>query len=68
VNGCGEANDSLCDPGTLNRARQDLYGVVPLEHQGNAAVFDNGGDPITWTGITNPFGFQAREGRWCLSS
>jgi hypothetical protein len=47
ANGCGEPNHAACDPGTLNRARQDLYCVVPLQHHGNAAVFDNGGDVIT---------------------
>jgi hypothetical protein len=56
VNGCGEPDGSLCDPGTLNRARQDLYGVVPLQHQGNAALFRSGYE-VTWTGIANPFGF-----------
>jgi hypothetical protein len=56
VNGCGEPDSSLCEPGTLNRARQDLYGVVPLHHQANAALF-RGGYEVTWTGIANPFGF-----------
>jgi hypothetical protein len=61
VKRCGEPDDVLCDPGTLDRVRQDLYGVVPLQHQANANVFDNGGDSVTWTGIENPFGFTADE-------
>lgn len=56
VDGCGEPDGSLCDPGTLNRARQDLYGVVPLQHQSNAALLRSGYE-VTWTGIANPFGF-----------
>jgi hypothetical protein len=57
INGCGEVGDVLCEAGSLDRARQDLYGVVPLQHQGNTNSFENGGDPIVWTGIENPFGF-----------
>jgi hypothetical protein len=57
ISGCGEPNDVLCDPGSINRTRQNLYGVVPLRHQGNANVFYGGGDPVVWTGIANPFGY-----------
>jgi hypothetical protein len=56
INGCGEPEGSPCEPGTPSRARQDLYGVVPLHHQANAAIFRSGYE-VTWTGIDNPFGF-----------
>ena len=59
-NGCGEPTDILCDPGSQDRARQDLYSIVPLQHQTNADHFD-GSYSATWTGISNPFGFQAGD-------
>ena len=36
INGCGKPGSILCNPGTLDGARQDLYGVAWLRHQGNA--------------------------------
>jgi hypothetical protein len=54
INGCGEPEGSPCEPGTPSRARQDLYGVVPLHHQANAAIFRSGYE-VTWTGIDNPW-------------
>ena len=38
------------------RVRQDLYGVVPLQHQVNANFLRNGYGVI-WTGISNQFGY-----------
>jgi hypothetical protein len=58
--GCGEGNDALCNPGTLDRARQDLYGVVPLTHQCGANLFRSGYQ-VTWPDISNPFGFAAGQ-------
>lgn len=55
INECGDADGSPCAPGSRSRARQDLYGVVPLHSQTNAAVFRSGHE-VTWTGIDNPFG------------
>ena len=60
ANGCGKPHRSLGHPGTLDRARQDLYGTVPLMHQGDAA-FLKSGKTATWTGIANPFGYTAGE-------
>jgi hypothetical protein len=58
---CGERNDDvLCDPGTLHRARQDFYGVVPLTHQCGANLFRSGYQ-VTWPAISNPFGFAAGQ-------
>lgn len=56
--GCGEHSDGLCAPGTPDRARQDLCGLVPLTHQCGANLFGSG-FRVTWPGISNPFGFEA---------
>jgi hypothetical protein len=59
-NGCGEPDSPLCDSGTTDRARQDLYGIVPLQHQCSANLFRRGYE-VTWTGIRNPFGYAAGQ-------
>lgn len=59
-NTCGEHSDALCTPGTLDRARQDLYGTVPLAHQCGANLFRRG-HRVTWPEISNPFGFAAGQ-------
>jgi hypothetical protein len=58
--GCGDPDGVLCDPGTLDRVRQRLNGVVPLLHQGDANLFVDG-ESATWTGIANPFGYTAAQ-------
>jgi hypothetical protein len=60
VRDCGASDGSLCEPRSIHRTRQDLYGVVPLQHQCNANLFRSGHE-ITWTGIRNPFGYTARQ-------
>ena len=58
--GCGEPDGSPCEPRSIHRGRQDLYGVVPLQHQCDANLFRSGHE-ITWTGIRNPFGYTAGQ-------
>jgi hypothetical protein len=58
--GCGEPDGSLCDIHSIDRARQELYGRVPLQHQCGANLFREG-YKATWTGIANPFGYTAGQ-------
>ena len=58
--GCGEPGDVLGEPGTISRVRQNLYGIVPLLQQGDAALFKDG-ESATWTGIDNPFGYTSGQ-------
>lgn len=60
ASGCGEPDDVLCDASAIPRARQELYGVVPLLQQGGANLFKRG-ESATWTGIANPFGYTAGQ-------
>ena len=39
---------------TLDGVRQQLYGVVPLQHQCNSGTI---GDPVTFDGTPNPWGY-----------
>jgi hypothetical protein len=39
TNECGEPNNALGDVNSIQHARQENWGKVPLQHQGNAAVF-----------------------------
>jgi len=39
---------------TLDGVRQQLYGVVPLQHQSNGNTI---GDPVTFDGTPNPWGY-----------
>ena len=39
---------------TLDGVRQQLYGVVPLQHQANSGTI---GDPVTFDGTPNPWGY-----------
>jgi hypothetical protein len=59
VTGCGEPGSPLCEKG-LDRVRQDLRGVVPLLHQGDAN-FVKSGVSATWSGIANPFGYTGGQ-------
>lgn len=52
-----------CEAGSVDRARQELHGVVPLHQQGDAAVFRSKQTAI-WNGVDNPFGFG--KGQWDL--
>ena len=52
---CEQAN-GICASGSLERVRQDLFGVVPLQHQVDATVFLNW-QLATWSGVANPFGY-----------
>jgi hypothetical protein len=39
---------------SLDSLRQQLYGVVPLQHQANSGTI---GDPVTFDGTPNPWGY-----------
>lgn len=60
ASGCGEPDDVLCDVSAIPRARQELYGIVPLLQQGDANLFKRG-ESATCTGIANPFGYTAGQ-------
>jgi hypothetical protein len=57
---CGKPDGSLCATGSTDRARQELYGRVPLQNQCESNLFING-YRATWTGIRNPFGYTAGQ-------
>jgi hypothetical protein len=52
ISGSGAQLFAASDP--MDSVRQQLYGVVPLQHQVNTGPL---GGPATWDGTPNPWGF-----------